>query len=115
MRPLILEYKESPKNSIFDNSIIEYSDLKNLSVIKGSGDPAINQVLMATETISKADDEPTDSDNDFSFTTRSLLDTSTETRNLNELSDSDQDFYSLMKLMATETITEAVEPTDADR
>lgn len=115
MRPLILEFKEKPKNIDVDYSIIEYSENLNLSTIKGSNKPAISAVNMATETFTKTGGEPSDSDNNYTFGLRKLLDTRTDTFTSTEESDSDNNFNSLQKLLSTQTVTESVEPTDSDR
>ncbi|WP_109435648.1 hypothetical protein [Aquimarina sp. AU119] len=142
MRPLILEFTETPELKNIDYSIIEYSMDQNLSVLKKTDIPAISYVNMDTATFTKTTGEPsdsdndrsfklkrlldtstdtktivdeTDSDNDFKLKMRRLLDTSTDTFNSNEPSDSDSDRSSLKLLMDTQTITESTEPTDSDK
>ncbi len=115
MRPLILEFAETPTLKNLDFSLIEYSTKKNLSVIKGTETSAISYVSMDTETFTKANQEPTDSDNDLRRQVKYLLDTSTGTFTSTEPSDNDDDRKSLMLLMDTQTLTESVEPTDADK
>ncbi len=115
MNPLILEFAETPKAIDLDFSLIEYSKLKNLTVLKGTDIPAISYASMNTETFTKADQEPTDSDYDYKSKIKHLLDTRTDTFTSNEPSDSDANFTDLQLLMDTQTITESVEPTDADQ
>lgn len=115
MKPLILEFAEEPNVKDLDYSLIEYSESQHLSVLKGTNMPAIKTVSMETETFTKTQGEPSDADNDLRSNLKRLLDTSTETLSGTEPSDSD-DNYSMMKiLMDTQTITESVEPTDADK
>ena len=73
MRPLILEFAETPTLKNLDFSLIEYSTKKNLSVIKGTETSAISYVSMDTETFTKANQEPTDSDNDLRRQVKYLL------------------------------------------
>jgi hypothetical protein len=104
MRPLILEFAETPEIKNLDYSLIEYSNKQNLSVIKNTEIPAITYVNMDTETFTKTFNEPSDSDNDVRYKLMGLLDTSTE-----------NNYSSLKMLMDTQTITESVEPTDSDK
>jgi hypothetical protein len=53
MKPLILEFTESPKIQNIDYSLIEYSKEKNLSVLKNTDIPAISYVSMDTEHLQK--------------------------------------------------------------
>lgn len=115
MRPLILEFAETPEMKNLDFSLIEYSKKKNLSVMKGTENSAISYVNMDTSTMTKAGEEPADSDNDYKFNLKHLLDTSTDTFTSTEQSDSDNSRASLKMLMDTQTITESAEPTDPDR
>jgi len=115
MKPLILEFAESPELKTLDYSLIEYSHKMNLSVIKNSDVPAISYVNMETETFTRTMGEPTDSDNDLRYNLKRLLDTSTDTFTSTEPSDSDQNHSALQLLMDTQTITESVEPTDSDK
>ena len=115
MRPLILEFAETPKMMDLNFSLIEYSKKKNLSVMKGTETAAITYASMDTETFTKANQEPSDSDNELRRQVKYLLDTRTDTFTEQEPSDNDADRSSLMRLMDTQTITESVEPTDADR
>jgi hypothetical protein len=115
MKPLILEFAEEPNITDIDYSLVEYSELQHLSVVKDTNIAAIKTVSMETETFTKTVGEPSDSDNDLRSNLKRLLDTGTETLSGTEPSDSD-DNYSMMKvLMDTQTITESVEPTDADK
>lgn len=115
MRPLILEFTESPKLKNLDYSLIEYSKNKNLSVIKNTDIPAISYISMDTETFTKTFGEPSDSDSEYKLKLRKLLDTSTETLTSTELSDSDNNYSTLKLLIDTQTITESIEPTDSDK
>ncbi|MEM6737054.1 MAG: hypothetical protein AAF620_13395 [Bacteroidota bacterium] len=115
MKPLILEFAETPELKKLDYSLIEYSNEKNLSVVKNTTIPAISYVNMETETFTKTSGEPADSDNDLRIKLSRLLDTSTDTFTSTEPSDSDQDRSTLQMLMDTQTITESVEPTDTDK
>jgi hypothetical protein len=115
LRPLILEFAETPEVRNFDFSLIEYSTKQNLSVMKGTETAAISYASMDTETFSKGNQDPTDSDNNLRRQLKFLLDTSTETRQFREPSDSDVNFHPLKLLMDTQTLTETVEPTDADK
>lgn len=115
MRPLILEFAETPELKDLDFSLIEYSNKKNLSVMKGTETAAISYVNMDTSTMTKSGEEPADSDCDYKLNLKRLLDTSTETFTSTEPSDSDNNYVSIKMLMDTQTITESVEPTDDDR
>jgi len=115
MKPLILEFKETPEFKNLDYSLIEYSKQKQLSVVKNTEIPAISYVSMDTETFTKTSGEPTDSDNDLRFSLKRLLDTRTDTFTETEPSDGDDNYSSLKLLMDTQTITESVEPTDSDK
>ncbi len=142
MKPLILEFAETPPMQNLDFSLIEYSRKKNLSVLKGTETAAIAYANMGTETHTRVSQEPTDTDNDLRRHVKLLLDTRTETKvsqeandtdnntreqikflldtktvTLTDLeaSDSDAARNSLMRLMDTQTITESQEPTDSDK
>ena|SRR5674476_229399 len=115
MRPLILEFVEEPNCIQFDDSIIEYSEKKNLTVLKGTEVAAISQLNMETQTFTKAQGEPSDSDADLCNELKIRMNTETFTRTLSEPSDSDRDISSLNIFMGTRTITESVEPTDSDK
>ena len=115
MKSLILDFAEQPKIKNLDYSIIEYSKLQNLSVLKNTEIPAVTYVNMETETFTKTTNEPTDSDNDYRFRLKRLLDTSSETFTTTEPSNSDRNYTSLKLLMDTQTITESQEPTDSDK
>lgn len=115
MKPLILEFAEKPNVQELDYSIIEYSEEQNLSVTTGTTTPAIKTVALETETFTKTEGEPSDSDNDLRSNLKRLLDTSTETLSGTEPSDSDDNYSTMKLLMDTQTITECVEPTDSDK
>ena len=115
MRPLILKFSEKPTLQQTDFSIIEYSEKLNLSVLKGTDQPAIKYVSMDTETFTKTTGEPSDSDRDLKFHFRPLLETRTDTFTQTEASDSDKDLRRMGMLMDTQTVTETVEATDSDK
>ena len=112
MRPLALQFKETPKGTELDYSLIEYDNTLNLSVNKITRQPAIDSVCLDTETFTKADRDVTDSDNNR---VNMLIDTETRTFTSSEQSDSDRDRNSLQALMDTSTFTESTEATDQDK
>lgn len=112
MRPLALQFKETPTNENLDFSLIEYDEQLNLSVNKKTRQPAIDSLEMDTETFTKADRESSDSDHDA---INMLLDTETRTYTEREESDSDCDRISIQALMDTTTITESREDVDQDK
>lgn len=114
MRPLILKFAENPKFVDLDYSLIEYSNKKNLSVIKGTDIAAISALNMNTETFTKSSGEPSDSDNNLRLNLKRLLDTSTETFTSTEPSDSDKNHASLKLLMDTNTGTRNFNPESPD-
>jgi hypothetical protein len=111
MKPLILEFQESPTGESHDYSMIEYDDVLNLNVDKNTGLPAIDSISMETETFTKADGEGADSDrNGFN----SFLITETGTKDDSEDTDSDKNGFN--SIMVTETGTFAsLEGSDSDR
>lgn len=115
MKPLILKFAEKPELQSLDYSMIEYSHTKNLSVLKNTDISAISIANMDTETFTKAETEPTDSDYDFRYKIKRLMDTRSDTYTVGEQSDTDDNQRSIKLLMDTQTITESVEPTDSDR
>ena len=115
MNPLILEFAEQPKFVDIDYSLIEYSENKNLSVLKGTEVPAISYLNMETETFTRTREEASDSDNNIGHSIKLLMGTETHTATTNEPTDSDRDQQALKLLMGTETVTESLEPTDSDR
>ena len=115
MKPLILEFAVAPQPLNIDFSLIEYSTKKNLSVIRGTDNPAITYASLDTATHTKVFQEPTDSDNDLRHQVKYLLDTRTHTFTSTESSDSDDSYNSIKLMTDTQTLTESVEPTDADR
>ena len=91
MKPLILQYTEKPLIDSFDNSLIEYDDILNLSVDKITKRPAISFLNMGTETFTKTYDELSDSDTDrISY----MMGTSTQTHYQTEGSDDDKGYGS---------------------
>ena len=115
MKPLIFEYAEKPKSIDLDNSLVEYCESQNLTIVKGTHKPAITNSLLETETFTKTAGESSDSDNNFGNKLKSLTATETKTFTSTEASDSDRDRLSIRELMDTQSITESVEPTDSDR
>ena len=80
MRPLIFEYAEIPQNDHTTFDQIEYDAKLNLSVLKSTGQPAINEITFVTETFTKAEVDTSDSDDNFRSTVRQSLDTRIYTR-----------------------------------
>ena len=109
----ILRFAEEPKDTTFDDSIVEYSEELNLNVLKNTLMPAIRHSLLGTETFTKTQGEGSDPDrhDEVEF----LTDTFTETRIVTEDSDSDANNFYLQKIIDTATLTEVkVESTDVD-
>ena len=120
MKPLILEYSETPSgsDSDIDFSVIEYSKELNLSVLKGTNMPAVNYLTTDTVTLTKSGGEGSDNDSESHITKNlnMLLDTSTRTLAGGEgSSDNDQDRSNIKNLLDTQTLTERVETTDRDK
>lgn len=117
MRPLILEYAESPDSKELDFSLIEYSESKNLNVVKNTDVPAIVASHFDTQTFTKVMGESSDSDVDLRKNINNLLDTCIETKTHSETTQSDPShkLKNLAMLMDTQTLTEAREATDSDR
>jgi hypothetical protein len=113
LRPLALEFKESPIGENADFSLIEYDTILNLSVDKKTRQPAINALAIGTETFTKTSGEGTDSDiNGLSM----VMDTSTGTFASTEETDDDKDLSIIQSLMDTRTFTESSgEGSDQDR
>tara|TARA_R110000764_G_C11018774_1_gene383976 strand:+ start:964 stop:1362 length:399 start_codon:yes stop_codon:yes gene_type:complete len=114
MKPLILEYSEKPDSSIPNTSEIEYSEKQNLSLISGTNKSAIAYANLETETFTKTIDELTDSDNDLKSNIKLLMGTETQTFTQTEDSDSDRDRYMLSQLLDTQTLNESEGETDSD-
>ena len=115
MKHLILEFAEKPSNENIDLSNIEYDHDLNLNVLKGTKTPAINFSDQATETFTKVTGEAADTDRHLKKGLSLSMDTSTETRTHNEVSDSDKNFRDLYYLSATRTLTESSEALDSDK
>lgn len=115
MKPLILEYIEEPKYIDYDNSLIEYCEEQNISVIQGTKKSAIKFANLDTATMTKSEGEATDSDYELQNNLKLLMATETRTFNKAELSDSDRDFRLLQQLVDTQTLTESIEETDSDK
>ncbi|SDE86897.1 hypothetical protein SAMN05216464_110121 [Mucilaginibacter pineti] len=143
MKPFIYNFLHHERHQAVDtNSIIEYSERLNLSVVKGTDYPAINIANLGTQTMNKgegtgsdvdrndhisksylqslgtntftrADRETTDSDyNSTVNAIAALMGTNTLTLDGGEPSDSDH--QRLFEMMSTRTLTESKETTDSD-
>ncbi|HXC03375.1 MAG TPA: hypothetical protein VNZ86_01410 [Bacteroidia bacterium] len=115
MNPLSFQFRETPTAQELDYSIIEYSDRLNLSVDKKTGKPAIDILMLDTQTYTKSGWEDSDSDDSG---VRMLLDTTTQTYSTplgKEDSDNDNHRISLQALLDTTTITESREDIDQDK
>lgn len=115
MKPLILEYTETPNFIESDSNPIEYCDNKNLSVLKDTKKTAISYVNMETETFTKTNGEPSDSDSDLRNNLKILMGTETRTYTETEASDSDRDRMQFKQLLDTRTLNESVGTSDSDR
>jgi hypothetical protein len=103
MKPLILQFKETPKEKELDFSLIEYDSELNLSVDRRTLQPAIDLLSLDTTTMTKAGWEASDSDEDR---LNALLDTSTKTySDSREISHPDQETLNFQNLMDTTTVT----------
>jgi len=112
MKPLILQFEELPTDKSHDYSLIEYSDVLNLSIDKKTGIPAIESASMETETFTKAGGEGADSDRD-GFNPMMITETGTYANT--ESSDSDRDIASIYSLLETQTATrDYMESSDSD-
>ncbi|MCR5890533.1 hypothetical protein LRS06_23145 [Hymenobacter sp. J193] len=116
MLPLILEYAEQPLLSDDDFAAsLSYSETLNLTVLKGTSEPAITLSRLATETFTKTMHEDSDTDRNPQLDNcRRYLDTATETRTHNEVSDSDPGYHALLARLATMTLTLTHESSDTD-
>lgn len=138
---LILEFAEIPEQENIDFNIIEYDEKLNLNVVKGTKIPAVTFSHQDTQTFSKGGNEGTDSDTDLQNNISMMLETSTQTRRINEetdsdptysklttmldtttqtfvhteVSDSDKNFHDLQFLSDTRTLTESSEALDSDK
>ncbi len=109
MRPLIFEFTESPGRDESPFVIFDYDERLCLNVDKSTGRPAVDLLLLGTETFTKTYEE-TDSDKQ---NLEMVLSTATATRVTGE--DSDEDPSRMAVFMATETFTAATgEGTDSD-
>lgn len=112
MNPFIFLFRESPKESGQDLSLLRYDPLKNLTVDSSTGKPAISVLNMATETFTKADGEVSDTDR-----SGEILSMGTQTRTFADAEggDSDQDNNVIRMLMGTGTETKTfLESSDRD-
>jgi hypothetical protein len=118
MRPFIYNFLENPKMTDSDDAmnLLEYSKDLNLTVLKGTSQPAIHLTSMGTQTFTKASQEDSDSDQDYQLLSQlSKLGTGTQTRQQMESGDSDH-HQSIISLMGTHTLTETQrEASDSDR
>lgn len=112
MKPLILEYLETPEKSVHSNNLVEYDESLNLSVDIKTKKAAISFLNMTTETFTKTFSEVSDSDKDL---TGVHMGTLTQTHQQLEGSDSDNDLRSLQSFMSTRTLTESQEESDSDK
>ena len=112
MNPFTFQFKETPTaNEIFDFSLIEYDESLNLSINKSTGQPAVNELELGTETFTRVSGEGTDSD----YTGVGLMmATETATKTHGEGVDSDPSAIGLMMETRTTTFT-ALEGTDTDK
>ena len=138
MKPFVLEFKETPIKESLDYSLIEYSKVLNLSIIKNTGKPAVDFLNMDTSTATRGSFESSDSDKpslnkllDTTTFTKAggetsgdkddgrinyfQMDTSTQTFTATEASDSDRDRRMIELLLDTSTLTESRETTDQDK
>lgn len=136
MKPLIFQFKEYPKDTALDYSLIEYDETLNLSICKPTGQPAIDVLSMDTETFTKSEEEVSDADSDRinalmdtvtgtredeeesdsdDYRLRMLMDTMTKTADPEEVTDDDEDRIAIQALMDTSTLTETSESADDDK
>ena len=115
MKPLILDFAEVPERIDLDNSLLEYSEELNLSILKSTKEVAIEKVYMETETFTKTIGESSDTDNNDDLCR--LMDTNTKTAVKTEDPDPDPSVYHALKnLMETTTYTfTQTEETDTDQ
>lgn len=121
MKPLILQYAETPNGKPLDFSLVEYSSEQNLTVLKNSNIPAVKFMPLDTNTFTKAKGEASDSDDQqlsLINELKSILDTGTKTRTIEE-SDSDNQMTlqveALRSLLDTKTVTlVSTEEVDSD-
>lgn len=114
MKPLILEYAENPVVHEIDFSLVEYSQGKNLNVLKGTETPAVIATGMDTQTFTRTVSETDDEDNS-GVKLRNTVDTQSYTLNSQEPTDSDNDLKRFTLLLDTQLITESRESTDSDK
>lgn len=112
MNPLAFQFKVPSNQENLDYSLIEYDSILNLSINKKTKQPAIDILSMDTETVTRANRENTDSDNNG---IRMLMDTCTFTKAALDATDSDHDRLLIQALMDTATLTESREDTDQDK
>jgi hypothetical protein len=112
MNPFIFLFRESPRESGQDLSLLRYDPVKNLTIDPSTGKPAISVLNMATETFTKADGEMSDTDRSGEIV---AMGTQTQTFADAEGGDSDQDTTVIRMLMGTSTETRTfLESSDQD-
>lgn len=90
MEPLILKFRETPTENDLKYDEVEYSSKLNLTVLKGTEDPAVDFLKMETETFTKAQGEGSDTDKSgVGRKLRLLMETMTETHAQLEGTDKD--------------------------
>lgn len=112
MKPLLLVFKETPKaDEKVDFTELRYDENLNLSVNILTGCPAINEIVLGTETFTRQG-EGTDSDLN-SFNIGMLMATETFTKSGEGI---DSDPFRFRTLMETATSTfVSTESTDSDK
>lgn len=121
MRPLILQYSETPTGNQLDFSLVEYSVEQNLTVIKNTDIPAVKFMSLDTNTFTRTGGEQSDSDAQkisLIQELQNLLDTRTKTFS-GEESDSDNqikaEIQNIKTLLDTKTVTlVSTEAVDSD-
>jgi hypothetical protein len=109
MKPLIFQFKETPKGESLDFSGIEYDTTLNLSVSKITRQPAIDNAEVGTETFTRQNET---SDSDFN-SINILMDTETATKS-DEGIDSDANRFGMLMDTATDTFVSS-EDSDSDK
>jgi hypothetical protein len=105
MNPFIYNFLEDRKRESSNVNLLEYSNDLNLTVVKGTKNPAIDFNSLGTQTFTKANGESTDADQDWIGLSQNIsLGTGTQTRQQMESGDSDH-HQQLIALMGTQTVT----------
>lgn len=114
MRPLTFQFKENPvAGGDFDYSLIKNDEKLNLSVNRATGQPAIDEAHLGTDTHTRVTGEATDSDY-TGVGVGMLMATETATKTSGEGVDSDRSAPAMMLGTATTTMVGA-EGTDTDK